>query len=435
MSLVTIGIIGIVIMLALMFLKMPVGVAMIMVGFAGLCCVTGFQPGISSFAMAAYRAATDYILTVIPLFIVMGILAAEGGLSTDAFYAANKWLGRLSGGLAMAAVSGCAAFGAVCGDSIATAITMSQVSLPEMRKYGYNDQLSLGTLASGGLLGFMIPPSIPFILYAVLTEISVGSLFIAGVFPGLLVTLLFMAAIYIVCRLNPSMGPLGPKISWKEKFGAVYRVWGILLLFILVMGGLYGGFFTPSEAGAVGAFGALVLSLAKRRLTWKSFTRALSSAGQLTGMIFLLIIGATVFNHFLAITEISLHLASWIGSLTVPSVVIVLAILMMYLVFGCFIDIIAVMMITVPIFFPIIVARGIDPVWLGVLIVLMMMIGQITPPVGIAVYAVSGLVKDVPMYTIFRGVLPFVFAMVIAMIILVIFPEISLILPSYMRPA
>ena len=434
MSLATIGIIGIVLMLALMFLRMPLGVAMAMIGFAGLSYIAGFKEGLYTFGMTAYRMASEYMLTVLPLFIIMGTLASHAGLSRDAFYAINKWLGHLPGGLAMAAVGGCTGFAAVCGDSIATAATMCKVALPEMRRYNYADQLSLGTISCGGMLGFMIPPSIPFILYGILTEVSIGSLFIAGIFPGLLIAFLFMAAIYITCRRNPSLGPAGPRASWRERVAALYRMWWILALFILVLGGMYGGIFTPTEAGAVGAFGALVFGLGKRQLTWKGFTASLSETGRLTGMIFMLIIGAMIFNRFLAITEIPFSLAHFVGGLPVPPIVVMSALLVMYVILGFFMAVIAVMILTVPIIYPVLLTMGIDPVWFGVLCVLTIMIGLVTPPVGIVVYAVGGLVKDVPLFTIFRGVWPFLYAMLIALVILIIFPQISLWLPSMMIP-
>ncbi len=434
MSLAMVGILGIVLMLVLMFLRMPLGVAMAMVGFAGLSYVTGFNQGLSTFGITAYRTTSEYVLTVLPLFILMGTLASHAGLSRDAFGAINKWLGHLPGGLAMATVGGCTGFAAVCGDSIATAVTMCKVALPEMRRYNYDDRLSLGTIACGGMLGFMIPPSIAFIIYAILTEVSIGSLFIAGILPGLLIALLFIAAIYIVCRLNPRLGPMGPKTTWKGRFGSLYHVWGILVLFLLVLGGLYGGIFTPTEAGAVGAFGALVLGLGKRQLTWKGFTEAFAETGRLTGMIFILIIGATVFNYFLAITELPFELARFIGGLAIPPIMIMSAMLVMYIILGFFMDIIAAMMITVPIIYPALLAMGIDPVWFGVLVVVTIMIGNVTPPVGIVVYAVGGIVKEVPLFTIFRGVWPFLFAMLAALIILVAFPQISLLLPTHMIP-
>jgi tripartite ATP-independent transporter DctM subunit len=279
----------------------------------------------------------------------------------------------------------------------------------------------------------MIPPSIPFILYGILTEESIGRLFIAGIFPGLLIAILFMAAIYISCRRNPQLGPAGPKASLRERFTALYYIWGILVLFVLVLGGMYGGFFTPTEAGAVGAFGALVLGLAKRKLNWKNLSSALVDTARLTGMIFLLIIGSMIFGYFMAVTEVPFWLADTFSVLPVPPIVIVIILLVMYVILGFFVEILAIMVLTVPIIYPVLLALSIDPIWFGVLVVVTVMIGQVTPPVGVVVYAVGGLVREVPLFTIFRGVWPYLYAMLIALIILVAFPQISLWLPDLMR--
>lgn len=434
MSIETVGVIGIVLMLLLMFLRMPIGVAMAVIGFVGFSVIVGWEQGFSMVSQTAFRAADDYMMIVIPLFILMGIVAGYAGLSDEAFYTANKWLGHLPGGLAMAVVGGCTGFGAVCGSAVATASTMCMVALPEMRKYNYSDQFSLGTIACGGMLGFMIPPSIPFMLYGILTGVSIGSLFIAGIIPGLLIAALFIVAVYITCRFNPRLGPTGPRSSWRERALALYHTWGILVLFILVLGGMYGGFFTPSEAGAIGAFGALVLGLGKRQLTWKNFIASLTETGRLTGMVFMLIIGSMIFGYFMAVTEVPFWLANYVGGLPVPAAIVVVAFLVMYIILGFFVEIIAVMVLTVPILYPVLQVLGVDPVWFGVLVVLTVMIGQITPPVGVVVFAVGGLARDVPLFTIFRGTWPYFYAMLIALVILVVFPQISLWLPSMMRP-
>ncbi len=430
----TIGMLGLILMLVLMFLRVPLGVVMAMLGFGLFAWISGWGPGLAMFGSTAFRTSTGYMLLVIPLFILMGTLASHAGLALDAFYAANKWLGHLRGGLAMATVCGATAFGAVCGSSIATAATMCTVALPEMRRYGYADQFSLGTICSGGLLGFMIPPSTAFIVYGIVTQESIGKLFIAGIMPGLLIAVLYMIAIYIVCRMNPSLATKAPAVPWRERFGTLYRVWGILVLFILVLGGLYGGFFTPNEAGAVGAFGALVLGLAKRKLTWQLIMKSLMETAQLTGMIFLLIIGANIFNVFIAVSKIPFAIATFIGGLAIPPIGIVLALVLIYIILGFFMELVSVILISMPIIYPLLIAIGVDPTWFAVLVVLTIMIGQITPPVGVVVYAVGGLVRDVPLYTIFRGIWPFLFAQIAALAILIAFPQISLWLPNLMRP-
>jgi C4-dicarboxylate transporter DctM subunit len=428
----SIGVIGIIVMLLLMFLRMPLGAVMMSTGFFGCVYIAGLDQGMYFLRSAAYTTANSYTLTVIPLFTLMGIFAAYAGLSNDGFYAVNKWLGHLKGGLAMATVGGCAAFAAVCGSSIATAVTMCKIALPEMKKHNYADELSMGTIASGGLLGFMIPPSNPMILYCYLTEVSIGRLFMAGIFPGLLITVLFVIAIYISCKINPTLASTGLKYSWKERFKSLYLIWGVLVLFFLVMGGMYGGLFTPTEGGAIGAFGALLLGILKKRLTWKLFTASLMETVQLTGMILFLIMGSTVLNSFIALTDIPFALSNFVSSLQVSPMLVVASILVIYFLVGFFMDVIAVVIITVPIFYPILVSLNIDPIWFGVLVILTIMMGNVSPPFGITVFAIGGLAPEVPLYTIFRGVWPYLYAMIVAMIILIIFPQISLWLPSIM---
>jgi C4-dicarboxylate transporter, DctM subunit len=427
-----IGAIGILVMLLLMFLRMPLGAVMMATGFFGCVYIAGLDQGMYFLRSAAYTTANSYTLTVIPLFTLMGIFAAYAGLSNDGFFAVNKWLGHLKGGLAMATVGGCAAFAAVCGSSIATAVTMCKIALPEMKKYNYADELSMGTIASGGLLGFIIPPSNPMILYCYLTEVSIGRLFMAGVLPGILITILFVISIYISCKINPALASSGPKYSWKERFKSLYLIWGVLILFFLVMGGMYGGLFTPTEGGAIGAFGALLLGILKKRLTWKLFTASLMETVQLTGMILFLIMGSTVLNSFIALTEIPFGLSNFVSSLQISPVLVAAAILVIYFLVGFFMDVIAVVIITVPIFYPILVSLSIDPIWFGVLVILTIMMGNVSPPFGITVFAIGGLAPEVPLYTIFRGVWPYLYAMIVAMIILIIFPQISLWLPGIM---
>ena len=337
----TIGMIGLALMLVLMFLRVPLGAVMTMLGFACFAWIVGWGPGLAMFGSTAFRTATGNMLFVIPLFILMGSLASYAELALDAYYAAYKWLGHFRGGLAMATIAGCTAFGAVCGSAIATAATMCTVSLPEMRRYGYADQFSLGAICSGGLLGFMIPPSTAFIIYGITTQESIGRLFIAGIIPGILIAILYMIAIYITCRLNPSLATRAPRSSLNESLGALYRVWGILVLFFLVLGGIYGGFFTPNEAGAVGAFGALVLGLAKRKLPFKVIKKSLTETAQLTGMIFLLIIGANIFNVFIAISKIPFGIADFISGLAIPPMGIVLALVFIYIILGFFMELIS----------------------------------------------------------------------------------------------
>jgi len=434
MSPLLIGIIGICVFLVLLFLKMPIGFAMALTGFTGFWAIRGLTPALSVAGLVAYSEGTKYMLSAVPIFVFMGHLATQSELTKSAFTVANKWIGRLRGGLAMSSVVGAAAFGAVCGDHIATAATMVPVSLPELRRHKYADHLSLGSIAAGGNLGFMIPPSIGFIIYGLLAEESIGALFMAGILPGILLTFMFCVTVYILCRMYPNLGPSGPKTTWGEKLGALRDVWGIIVLFVLVMGGIYTGFFTATEAASVGAFGAFVLGLINRKLTWPRLLSSLHHTGSTTAMLFVLIIGAFIFSAFMTISGVPIALANFISGLQLNSYIIIALILLFFIFTGLFMDIIAIMMITVPIFAPVVHGLGFDLVWFGVLIMVTMLVGSITPPVGILVFTVGGMVRDVPMYLIFRGVIPFIIAMIVFLILLVAFPNISLFLPDIVLP-
>lgn len=435
MSLNTIVLIGIGIFLVLMFLKMPIGLAMALAGFIGISLTRGVSPALNNIGIIAYTTATSYHLSVIPLFVLMGILAGYGGVSKDAFATLHKWIGHFPGGLAMATTGACAAFGAVCGDHIATAATMCSAALPEMRRYKYSDELSLGCIAAGGNLGFLIPPSAAFIIYGFITQVSIGSLFIAGILPGLLLTFLFWIQIYIQCRVNPALASPGPKVSWGARLKALRGIWGIFLLFIIVMGGIYAGVFTPTEAGAVGAFATFLLGVTSRQLTRQGFVNSLLETVKTTALIFLLIIGAMVFSTFLTATEVTITVGKLIEGWHVNPYIILTTILIFYVITGFFMDIFALLLVSLPIVFPIIVTQlGFDPVFFGVLAVLTIIMGSISPPVGVVVFAVHGIVRDVPLFTIFRGCMPFLGAMFVCLIILVAFPQISLVLPNLMLP-
>ena len=435
MDLTTIALIGVGLFLLLMFLKMPIGLAMALAGFIGISLVRGIAPALGNVSVIAYSTATSYHLSVIPLFVLMGVFAGYGGVSKNAFSTLNKWIGQLRGGLAMATTGACSAFGAVCGDHIATAATMCSAALPEMRRYKYNDELSLGCIAAGGNLGFLIPPSAAFIIYGFVTQTSIGALFAAGILPGILLTLLFWITIYLLCRLDPSLAPPGPKVSWMERLKAIRGIWGIFLLFIIVMGGIYTGIFTPTEAGAVGAFAAFILGVASRQLSWQGFVHSLGETIATTAMIFLLIIGAMIFSTFLVSAEVAITVGNFIEGWDVNRYVILAIILLFYVITGFFMDIFALLLVSLPIVFPIVAGPlGFDPVLFGVLSVLTIMMGSISPPVGVVVFAVYGIVREVPLFTIFRGCMPFLGAMFICLIILVAFPQISLVLPGLMLP-
>jgi tripartite ATP-independent transporter DctM subunit len=433
MSETVIGIIGICVLFVLFFLKMPIGFAMGFVGFLGICAVKGLGPALPVMALVPIRHASYYIMTAIPLFVLMGLVASNTGLGTDAFYAANKWVGNRKGGLAMSSIGGSAAFGAVCGDIIAAAVTMCSVCLPEMRKYKYSDELSLGAIAAGANLSFLIPPSIGFIIYAILTEVSIGSLFAAGLLPGIILTFLFLVTVYISCLVNPSLAPPGSRESWKERILSLKSSCGFLLLIVIVLGGIYAGVVTPTEAGALGSFGAMLLGIIQRRITWELIAKSFGGTANITGMIFTLIIGAMIFNTFMAVTEIPLILSKKIIlELKVPPYLLLFFILVLYILIGFVMDIMAVIMLMVPILHPILVASGFDPIWLGVLTIIVVCMGHISPPFGLVVFVIAGVVPDVPMFNIFRGAFPFLIAMFICLILVIVFPEIALLLPRLM---
>jgi C4-dicarboxylate transporter, DctM subunit len=433
MSLTVIGVSGIIVMLCLFSLRFPLAIAMGLVGFIGTCIIVGLEQSLTMMTLTTYRTANNYMMITLPLFMFMGVLAGYAGLSGDAYRAANKWLGHFPGGLAMATVLGCAAFGAVCGSAIATSITMGNVALPEMRKYKYDDQLSLGCITSSGGLGFLIPPSAAFIIYGLLTDQSIGALFISGILPGILIVTLMIITIYILCKKNPQLGPATPKTPLREMLSSAIGVWGILVLFVVVMGGIYLGIFTPTEGAAVGAFGALILGILKRRLTWKYFSNSVIDAGIMTGIIMLLFIGANIFSYFIALTQIPYNIAEWVSYLSMPSVLILISILIIFIIFGLIMDVLPLMVLVVPITYPTLMALNYDPIWFAVLVVITAMIGLVTPPVGLSVYAVTGMVKDVKVSTIFRGTTPFIIATLTGMLIIIIFPKIALFLPSLMK--
>jgi tripartite ATP-independent transporter DctM subunit len=346
---------------------------------------------------------------------------------------AYKFIGRLPGGLAIATIGACAGFSAICGSTNATAATMAAATLPEMKRYNYKPELATGVVAAGGSLGILIPPSVVFIVYGILTEQSIGKLFVAGILPGIVLTIMFMISVFIWVRMKPELGPRGPSFSFKEKMKSLAGLGEVIVLFSMVMGGLFAGIFTPTEAGAVGAFGTLVISVVRKKLSWKGFTAALNETTRITCMIMVIVAGATVFGHFLAVTRIPFDIAQWIAGFNLPGAVIMIMILGLYFVGGCFIDALALVMLTIPIFYPVVLHFGYDPIWFGVIVVLVTQIGVITPPVGVNVYVVSGVARDVPLHVIFKGVVPMLIALILLTLLLVPFPQIALWLPSLVR--
>lgn len=427
------GLLGCVLLCAALLTSLPVAFAMAIVGFAGFALVVSPLAAMSLITVDLYDTFANYTLIVIPLFVLMGQVSFHSGISRSLFSTAYTWLGPLPGGLAMATVGACTAFGAICGSGPATAATMASVALPEMRRYKYNDEFSCGTVASGGTLAMLIPPSIVFIVYGILTEQSIGKLFISGIAPGLLIAAMFCGVIYCWCKRRPEIGPAGPATTWGEKFQSMRGVIDTLLLFVLVIGGMFLGFFTPTEGAAVGAAGSLGIAAAKKRLTWKMLKQSLLETVRTSCMVMIIVAGAMIFGHFLAVTQVPSELATWMSNLPLPAWCIIGVIIIFYLVAGCFVDALALVFLTVPIFYPVILKLGYDPIWFGVMIVMVTQMGVITPPVGVCVYVVGGIARDVPLQGIFRGAMPFLWALVVATILLLVFPQIATFLPNLIR--
>ena len=420
-------------MMALIVLRTPIAVAMIVSGLAGTTAISGWSTALATLKQGPFERATSYTLVVIPLFVLMGYLASQSGLSRSLFQAANVWLGHFRGGLAMATVVGCAGFGAICGSSLATSATMAAVALPEMKRYRYAGTLSTGSVAAGGTLGIMIPPSIIFVLYGIMTEQSIGKLLLAGVIPGIVETVLFCLAIAIETAVYPALGAPGPRASVRERLVAVIEVWEVLVLFLIVIGGLYAGLATPVESAAFGVVGALFFGVLKRTLTWHGLLDALDQTVRTTAMIFLIIIGADLFGYFMALSQLPLAMASWLIHLHVGALGVLWIILILYLILGCVMDELAIILLTVPIFFPVVTQLGFDPIWFGVIIVVTVQIGLVSPPVGLNVFVIAGMARDVPMPKIFRGIMPFLAAMIVLLVLLTIWPDLALILPRHMK--
>lgn len=433
MSPLEIGILGCLLLFVLLASSMPVAFAMAIVGFVGFAIVVTPQAATAMITTELYETFTSYGLTVIPLFVLMGQVAFHAGISRRLFDAAYHWLGALPGGLAMATVGACTGFGAICGSGPATAATMASVAIPEMKRYKYSPKLSCGTVAAGGSLGMLIPPSVVFIVYAILTEQSIGDLFIAGIVPGLLIALLFCLTIYIQCKRNPNLGPSGEAFSWESKFLSLLGVAETLALFLLVIGGMFGGLFSPTEAAAVGASGSLIIAGFRKKLTIKMLVRSLQETVRTSCMVMIIVTGAVILGRFLAITRIPFELATYLASLPLPGWMVMSMIILFYLVAGSFIDALGLILLTIPIFFPVVMKLGYDPIWFGVIIVVVTQMGVITPPVGVCVYVVNGIERDVSLQTIFRGAMPFLLALIVASALLMMFPGLCTFLPNLLK--
>ncbi len=428
---VTIGGLGIGVLILIFLLGMPVGFTMALVGVAGFVALKGFNAGLGLLARDFWETFSSYNLTVIPMFVFMGSVAFYAGMSGRLYDAAYILFGKLRGGLAMATVVATAGFSAICGSTSATAAAMGKVAIPEMRRHGYDPGLACGCMAAAGSLGIMIPPSTIFIVYGILSEQSIGKLFIAGVIPGLILAVFFIGAVFAWTLFNPTSAPAGGTTSLRQKLIGVTGLFEMGFLFALVIGGLFAGFFSPTQAAGAGTAGAIVLGLARRSLSLRKFWLAIKDTLLITAMIMTIVAGATVFGHFMAVTGIPSAASDFLGGLPVPTMLVMLLILAMYLVAGCFMDSLAMITLTVPILYPTVLRLGFDPIWFGVIVVLVVEMGVITPPVGINVYIIKGVAPDVPMGRIFKGAAAFLLGMVILAVLLLIFPILATWLPSF----
>ncbi len=426
------ALLGFLAIFALALLRMPLAFSMGLVGVIGIGLTRGWMPALASTAQVVQETGFAYTLSVIPLFILMGNFVARAGLAHELFHAAYTFIGHRKGGLAHATIAACAGFGAICGSSIATAATMSKVAYPSMKKLGYSDALSTGVIASGGTLGIMIPPSTIMVIYGIVTETHIGKLFAAGVLPGILTALLLMLAVVLMTMRNPEHAPAGEKFTWKQRLEALRGIWGVLLLVIVVLGGIYGGIFTATEGAGMGAAGAFFFAWGRKALTWDSLISILVESARTTAMLFILLIAATVFANFVNFTTMPNDLKQWITHLGLSPVMVVGAMMVIYIILGTVMEELTMVLLTIPLFFPIVMQLGFDPVWFGVLIVMVIQIGLISPPVGMNLFVLNTLLPKVGLGTIFRGCWPFVAMQVVTLAILLFFPEISLYLPSLM---
>ncbi|WP_158734771.1 TRAP transporter large permease [Alteribacillus sp. YIM 98480] len=428
-----IGIIGIAILLVLFLLKVPVSISLIFIGTVGFGMIRGFDTGFVQLGNTPFGTASSYSLSVIPLFILMGMILSYSGFGQDLFRAVDSWLGHIKGGMALTTIGTSAIFSSISGSVNATTATMARITLPEMKKYNYSPTLSTACVAAGGTLGILIPPSVILILYGILTMEPIGQLLVAGLIPGIVQMILFMIVVYLWVKKDPAAGPSSEKSDWNTKLKSLSKVWPFVLLFVLTIGGIYLGVFTPTEAGAVGSFGALGLALITRRLNGKKLIKAFSEATRLSAMIFLILIGADVFSQFLSISRIPAKITMFVNGLDWSPFMIMGMILLVYFILGLFLEGIAILVLTLPVIYPLVTQLGFDGVWFGVIMVMVMNIGLITPPLGISVYIISGVVKDIPIERIFKGVTPMLAAMVLAIILFTVFPELITFLPELMR--
>lgn len=431
MSFELVGAIGILFLFVLMFSGMWLGFAMAFVGLLGLVVLMGLQDAGVVMATLPYATSAFYPISALPMFILMGVVVGASGIGDDLYHTAHKWFGRLPGGLAISTIFASGGFAAITGSSSASLVTLGSVAIPEMKKFKYNEKMAAGVIAAGGTLGILIPPSLGFILYAILTEESIGRLFMAGIIPGILEIVFYTAVVLIWCAKDPTAGPRGEKSTFKEKILSLKPTWPVLALFVLVIGGIYGGVFTPTEAGAVGAFGSVIIILVMGRMNMAAISRSTMESLKLTGMIFVLVIGAFSFSHFLALTKLPFYLSDLVQSVATHKYLVLAVIILLYVILGMFLEIFSCIVLTIPILFPTIKALGFDPIWFGVIMVRMMEIGLITPPIGMNVFMLAGVTR-IPLETIFRGIIPFFVADLVHVALLIAVPQLSVWLPNTM---
>jgi tripartite ATP-independent transporter DctM subunit len=425
--------IGLLAMLILAFARVPLAIAMGLVGFAGLWWMRGLNPALASVTSTVYEAGFEYTLSVVPLFILMGNFVTRAGMSRELYRAAYTLVGHFRGGLAMATVMACAGFGSVCGSSIATAATMTKVAYPSMKGHGYSGQLAAGAIAAGGTLGILIPPSTILVIYGLVTETSIGKLFAAGMVPGLLAVFMMCLTISYITWRDPSSGPAAERSNWAERFDAMKDVWAVAVLFVIVMGGIYGGVFTTTEGAGIGAFGAFVIALLRKSLNVSVTLDILIESARTTGMLFMILVGALVFANFVNFTTLPSDLKNLVSTHNISPVAVMIAICAIYIVLGAAMEELSMVLLTLPVFFPLVVSLGFDPVWFGIVIVLVVMIGLISPPVGMNMFVVRNMLPELSTATIFKGVMPFVYTLVVVLALLVAFPQIALFLPQALK--
>ena len=421
------------VMLGLTFLRLPIAFSMAIVGFLGYTYMVNATAALSMVGSVAFETGMSYTLSIVPLFILMGNLVTKAGLSSELYRVSYAFLGHRRGGLAMATILACGGFGAVCGSSLATAATMSKVAMPSMRKYGYSDALAAGSIAAGGTLGILIPPSVVMVIYGILTETNIGKLFIAGILPGLVAIACYLAAVAVTVRMDAKAGPRGERVTWHERLVAIGDVWGVLILFLIVIGGIYGGIFTPTEAAGIGAGGGLAFLLLRKGWNWRELRTILIESAITTGMIFTILIGALIFANFINMTGMPQELTQYAEQFRETPILVIIAILAIYVALGCVLESMSMILLTVPMFYPLVAHLGYDLIWFGIIVVVVTEISMITPPVGLNVFVLRSVLPDVPTQTVFRGVMPFIVADIVRLGILVAFPAITLYLTQFVK--